>query len=52
MAYDEEPELAAYIERLRATMTTAAFEEAWTAGQALSQSDAVALALAEEPGPG
>jgi len=54
MAFDEEPELAAYLERLRAAMTPAAFEEAWAAGQALSQPDAIALALAldlgREPG--
>ena len=52
MAFDEEPEHAAYLERLRAAMTPVAFDEAWAAGQALSQADAVALALAEEPGPG
>lgn len=48
MAFDEEPELAAYVERLRAAMTPAAYEAAWAAGRALSQSDAVALALAGE----
>ena len=52
MAFDEEPEHAALLERLRAAMTPAAFEDAWTAGRALSQPDAVALALAEEPDPG
>jgi tetratricopeptide (TPR) repeat protein len=48
MAFDEEPEHAASLERLRATMTVAGFEEAWTAGRASSQSDAVELALARE----
>jgi len=48
MAFDEEPEHAASLERLRAEMTNARFDEAWTAGRALSQSDAVELALAAE----
>ncbi len=52
MAYDEEPELAGYLERLRAAMTPVAFDAAWSAGRALPQADAVALALAEEAGPG
>ena len=52
MAFDEEPEHAAYLERLRTAMAPVAFEAAWTAGRALSQSEAVALALAEKPGPG
>ena len=46
MAFDEEPEHAASLERLRATMPPAAFEDAWTAGGSLSQPDAVALARA------
>lgn len=46
MAFDEEPEHAAYLERLRAAMAPAAFDAAWAAGRALSQSDAVALAVA------
>ena len=49
MAYDEEPELAGYLDRLRRAMDTGAFEAAWNAGRALPQADAVALALAEEP---
>jgi tetratricopeptide (TPR) repeat protein len=49
MAFDEEPEHAASLERLRAAMTAAAFEEAWAAGRALPQSDAVALALTGDP---
>ena len=52
MAYDEEPELARYLERLRAAMTPVAFEAALNAGRALPQADAVAYAFAEEPGPG
>ena len=48
MAFDEEPEHAAALERLRTVMTEAALEEAWAAGRALSQSNAVALALAGE----
>ena len=48
MAFDEEPEHAAALDRLHATMTDAGFGEAWTAGRALSQSDAVELALAGE----
>jgi predicted ATPase/class 3 adenylate cyclase len=49
MAFDEEPEYAAFLERARTAMAPTAFEEAWTAGGALSQSDAVAVALAENP---
>jgi tetratricopeptide (TPR) repeat protein len=48
MAFDEEPEHAASLARLRVKMTDAGFEEAWTAGRTLSQSDAVELALAGE----
>jgi non-specific serine/threonine protein kinase len=48
MAFDEEPEHAASLERLRSMMTDAGFEAAWTVGRALSQSDAVELALAGE----
>ncbi len=51
MAYDEEPELAAYLERLRGAMAPDAFEAAWSSGQALPQADAVALALAEDLAP-
>ena len=49
MAFDEEPELAASLERLRAAMTSAAFENAWAAGRVMSQPDAVTFALAREP---
>ena len=45
MAFDEEPEDNAAMERLRGAMAPAAFEDAWAAGRALSQPDAVALAL-------
>ena len=46
MAFDEEPELAASLDRLRGDMTEAAFADAWAAGRAMSQPDAVAMALA------
>jgi predicted ATPase/class 3 adenylate cyclase len=46
MAFDEEPEHAAALDRLRGAMTEAAFADAWAAGRATSQPDAVALALA------
>ena len=49
MAFDEEPEYAAFLERARTAMAPTAFDEARTAGRALSQSDAVAIALAEKP---
>jgi tetratricopeptide (TPR) repeat protein len=52
MAYDEEPELAGYLDRLRGATDADDFEAAWNAGRALPQADAVALALAEEAGPG
>jgi len=48
MAFDEEPEYFAAIERLRAGLMTAVFEDAWASGRRLSQADAVALALALE----
>ena len=47
MAFDEEPEYVASLERLRAAMMPAAFEHAWATGRALSQADAVALAAAD-----
>ena len=47
MAFDEEPEYIAAVERLRAAMMPAAFEGAWAAGRSLSQADAVALAVAD-----
>jgi hypothetical protein len=46
MAFDEEPDYTAALGRLHAEMTQAAFADAWTAGSAMSQTDAVALALA------
>jgi predicted ATPase/class 3 adenylate cyclase len=45
MAFNEEPEYAASIDRLRATMSAAAFDDAWSAGRAISQAEAVAFAL-------
>jgi predicted ATPase/class 3 adenylate cyclase len=45
MAFDEEPEYAASLKRLRATMGDAAFEAAWSAGRVTTQHDAVAVAL-------
>jgi tetratricopeptide (TPR) repeat protein len=50
MSFDEVPERAAYLDRLRGALATEAFEAAWNAGLALPQADAVALALEEEPG--
>jgi len=47
MAFDEEPEYLASVERLRAALTPAVFEGAWAAGRRLSQVDAVALAVAD-----
>jgi predicted ATPase/class 3 adenylate cyclase len=47
MAFDEEPEYVASVERLRAALSPAVFEDAWAAGRGLSQVDAVALALAD-----
>ena len=44
MAFDEEPEYLASVERLRAALIPAVFEGAWAAGRGLSQVDAVALA--------
>ena len=45
MAFDEEPEYADFLGRLRAAMPTAAFDAGWAEGQVLSQPEAVALAL-------
>jgi predicted ATPase/class 3 adenylate cyclase len=45
MAFDEEPELAAVIDRLRAAVATETFDAAWAAGRTLTQAEAVALAL-------
>jgi hypothetical protein len=47
MAFDEEPEYVASLERLRAALMTAAFENAWATGRVLPQADAVALAVAD-----
>ena len=47
MAFDEEPEYLASLERLRAALMPAVFESAWATGRALSQADAVTLALAD-----
>jgi len=44
MAFDEEPEYRAFVERLRGAMTAGAFEAGWAEGRTLSQPDAVALA--------
>ena len=46
MAFDEEPEYNAAKDRLREAMTTSSFADGWAAGRAMSQPDAVALALA------
>jgi predicted ATPase/class 3 adenylate cyclase len=45
MAFDEVPELGAYLGRLRAAIPETAFDAAWSAGRALSQAEAVALAV-------
>jgi tetratricopeptide (TPR) repeat protein len=45
-AFDEEPEYDAVLARLRDAVAPAAFDAAWSAGRALPQADAVALALA------
>ena len=47
MAFDEEPEYLASLERLRGALMPAAFEHAWATGRGLSQADAVALAVAD-----
>jgi hypothetical protein len=46
MAFDEVPEYLESVERLRASMDAETFDRAWTDGRSISQSDAVALALA------
>ena len=46
MAFDEIPEYDAAVDRVRASLTVDAFDAAWSAGRSLSQSDAVALAIA------
>ncbi len=45
MAFDEEPEHAAAVKRLQEAMSPDAFEAGLAAGRALTQADAVALAL-------
>jgi hypothetical protein len=45
MAFDEEPEYNAAKDRLRDAMTASAFAAGWAEGQAMSQPDAVAVAL-------
>jgi predicted ATPase/class 3 adenylate cyclase len=45
MAFDEEPEYAASLDRLRAAVGEAAFDAAWSAGRAMPQAEAVAFAL-------
>ena len=45
MAFDEEPEYAAALDRLRAAMGDSTFDAASSAGRAMSQADAVAIAL-------
>jgi hypothetical protein len=45
MAFDEVPELEGFIERLRGSMPAADYEANWAAGRALSQPEAVALAI-------
>jgi tetratricopeptide (TPR) repeat protein len=47
MAFDEEPEYVASLERLRSVLMPVAFEHAWATGRGLSQAEAVALALAD-----
>jgi predicted ATPase/class 3 adenylate cyclase len=53
MAYDEEPEYAAYVDRGRMGLGPAGFDAAWQAGRSLTQTEAVALAVtASRPGDG
>lgn len=47
MAFDEVPELERFVERLRAVLPDRDFDAAWAAGRALSQADAVALAISD-----
>ncbi len=47
MAFDEVPEHAAFLERARQALDPTGFDRAWTAGVALSQADAVALAMTD-----
>jgi predicted ATPase/class 3 adenylate cyclase len=44
-AFTEEPEQSACIEQLRRSLGASAFDAGWAAGLALSQADAIALAL-------
>jgi predicted ATPase/class 3 adenylate cyclase len=45
MAFDEVPELERFVERLRAALPAGDFDAAWAAGRALTQAEAVALAV-------
>ena len=45
MAFDEVPELERFVERLCDSLPTPDFDAAWAAGRALSQAEAVALAI-------
>ncbi|HEU0244698.1 MAG TPA: hypothetical protein VFQ75_12395, partial [Candidatus Limnocylindrales bacterium] len=45
MAFDEEPEHAAALEALGAALPPTAFADAWAAGRAMTQAEAVALAV-------
>ncbi len=47
MAFDEEPELHAFVARLRTMLPSDAFDAAWRDGRAMSISAAVALARSE-----
>ncbi len=49
MAFDEIPELDAFVARLRSAMNPAAFASAWAAGSALTMAAAVAQAIATDP---
>ncbi len=44
MAFDEEPEMERFVMRLRTMLAADAVETAWSAGRAMSMSEAVALA--------
>ena len=48
MAFDEAPELAGFVERLRGMLEPTAFEAAWQAGRAMTQAAAVAYAVGED----
>jgi predicted ATPase/class 3 adenylate cyclase len=48
MTFDEEPEYRRYVARAREGLATSAFDEAWSAGRAMSLHDALNLVLAAE----